>query len=142
MRKPKSVIRGSVEPKYYFVHTCGYEHSSQTHMIKTTRVVALTRSQPAPNIRNPAPLRTHWCPCVASSSCLALGQCPQKLERARLSASIFLAVLIIHHLRHTAIVQNISAAAHCYCVKHICCDIIFTDKCDYKKMFIFPTRVF
>ena len=51
---------------------------------KKLRVLSrLRRSQPAPNIRNPAPLRTHWCPCVASSSCLALGKCPQMPERAR-----------------------------------------------------------
>ena len=51
---------------------------------KKLRVLSrLRRSQPAPNIRNPAPLRTHWCPCVASSSCLALRKCPQMPERAR-----------------------------------------------------------
>ena len=51
---------------------------------KKLRVLSrLRRSQPAPNIRNPAPLRTHWCPCVASSSCLALGKCQKMLERAR-----------------------------------------------------------
>ena len=51
---------------------------------KKLRVLSrLRRSQPAPNIRNPAPLRTLRCPCVASSSCLALGKCPQMLERTR-----------------------------------------------------------
>ena len=51
---------------------------------KKLRVLSrLRRSQPAPNIRNPAPLRTPWCPCVASSSCLALGKCPQMPERVR-----------------------------------------------------------
>ncbi len=72
-------------------------------MIKATRVVALTRSQPAPPIRNPAPLQAlcafAWLPWVAEQHIahrLALGQCPQKLERARLIASIFLAALIIN----------------------------------------------
>ena len=51
---------------------------------KKLRVLSrLRRSQPAPNIRNPAPLRTHWCPCVDSSSCLAPGKCQKRLERAR-----------------------------------------------------------